>query len=477
MGIVLYNTKSRKKEPLHPLEEGKIKMYVCGVTVYDYCHIGHARVMVVFDVVARYLRARGLDVTYVRNFTDVDDKIIRRAQENGESIKDLTERFIKAFEEDMDNLAVEKATIEPKATEHMQEMFEIIERLIDKGLAYEKSGDLFYSVKAFPKYGQLSGRNLADLEAGARVEILESKSDPLDFALWKSVKNDEPAWDSPWGRGRPGWHIECSAMSRTYLGDTFDIHGGGKDLVFPHHENEIAQTEGATGKPYVNYWMHNGFVNVLSESGEREKMSKSLGNFKTIRDLLEEFPGEVIRFFILNSHYRNPLDFGHALLESAQNGLDRLYTAMAKAEEVLGDLPEPQSPEKASNKETQEVTNFFSAMDDDFNTPRALASLFDLGKKINRLVGEKGDLDEIRTQTALLRGLGGVLGVLGQTPKAWFQRQTEGLIESEIETLILKRNEARKARNFAEADRIRDQLAEEGVTLLDGREGTRWRRS
>lgn len=482
MNIQLFNSMGRKKEPLRLRVPGQVGIYVCGVTVYDYCHIGHARVMVVFDVIVRYLRACGLNVTYVRNLTDIDDKIIQRANELKMPFQSLTEKFIEAFHADMAALGVAPADIEPRATEHLPEMQQMIETLLAKGLAYPGGGDIFYAVDRFQKYGQLSGKNLAELQAGSRVDVDTHKKNPLDFVLWKKAKPDEPQWPSPWGAGRPGWHIECSAMSCQYLGNAFDIHGGGMDLIFPHHENEIAQTEGSTGQPWVSHWLHNGFVNVLTEGGEREKMSKSLGNFFTIRDLLAHYPGEVLRLFILNSHYRSPLDFSHDLLDAARHGMDRLYSALSGAKKVLRTLPEPD--EKGPDPTTQaawreEMDRFFAAMDDDFNTPQAIAVLFDMAKKINRLLAmETLSVEAIRQGVTTLRHLAAPLGLLGADPDDYFHRQeAEGIRDDEIEHWIQARLAARQAKNFQEADRIRQQLLEAGIVLQDSKEGTTWRRS
>ncbi|MBF0371195.1 MAG: cysteine--tRNA ligase [Magnetococcales bacterium] len=498
MGIVLYNTEKRRKEPLEPRVPGRVGIYVCGVTVYDHCHIGHARVMVVFDVIVRHLRASGLEVKYVRNFTDIDDKIIRRANEQGIGWKALTEEYIDAFHEEMDALGVARADVEPKATDHLDEMTDLIEKLEAKGLAYPSGGDVLYSVDRFEGYGRLSGKNLDDLQAGSRVEVDREKKNPLDFVLWKGAKPDEPKWPSPWGEGRPGWHIECSAMSCKYLGESFDIHGGGLDLIFPHHENEIAQTEGATGHHWVRHWMHNGFVNVVSETGEAEKMSKSLGNFMTIKDLRNNFSGETLRLFILNSHYRSPLDFSQTLLKAAQSGLNRLYTALQGAKEVLGSLPEAQPDLQQSDRGGPfegEVKRFWKAMDDDFNTPQALAVLFEVVKRLNRLMADgqgSEHQEELRVGVGVLRGLGMTLGLAGQEPEAHFTGGSDpdggegsddasegdgGLSNSDVDALVEARSAARKARNWAEGDRIRDQLKELGITVLDGKDGSSWRRS
>ena len=459
--LKVYNDLTNRKEEFIPIEDGKVRMYVCGMTVYDYCHLGHARFMVVFDVIARYLRSSGFDVTYVRNITDIDDKIINRANENGEHFGALTERFIRAMHEDTAALGVLAPDEEPRATGHIGEIITMVERLIVNGHAYAaENGDVYYAVNSFEGYGKLSGKSIEDLRAGARVDVGEQKRDPLDFALWKAAKPGEPAWDSPWGRGRPGWHIECSAMSTAALGDSFDIHGGGADLTFPHHENEIAQSEGATGKPFVKYWLHNGFVRV-----NEEKMSKSLGNFFTIREILERYKPEEIRYFILTSHYRSPLNYDDEHLENARGALTRFYTALRG----LG------TAEPAEAGVFQE--RFYAAMDDDFNTPEALAVMFDLVREINRVRGE----DEPRAArlAAVLRALGGALGLLGDDPEAYLRGGVEqaGLTDDRIDQLIERRLEARKNRDWGEADRIRDELKAQGIVLEDGPDGTTWRRS
>ncbi len=461
MTLRIYNDLHRRKEEFEPLEPGRVRMYVCGMTVYDYCHLGHARVVVVFDVVYRYLKARGHEVTYVRNITDIDDKIIQRANEQGIPFHELTKKFIDAMHEDFDALGVERPTLEPRATGHLEEIIRMIQALIDKGHAYQaENGDVYYDVRSFPGYGRLSGKSIDDLEAGARVEPGEGKRDPLDFALWKAAKPGEPAWDSPWGKGRPGWHIECSAMSTSALGDTFDIHGGGADLTFPHHENEIAQSEGATGHPFVRYWMHNGFVRV-----KEEKMSKSLGNFFTIREILEHYRPEEVRYFILTSHYRSPLNYDEEHLVNARKALDRLYTA-------LRGLPRAEPGEA-----DQYVEAFNAAMDDDFNTPEALAVLFELVREINRVRPENEK--KAARMGAELKRLGGILGILQEEPEAWLKGTpsgSEGLTDEQIEALIQQRLEARKAKNWAEADRIRDELKAQGIVLEDSPQGTTWRR-
>ena len=499
----LYNDLTRTKEPFEPLHPGRVNMYVCGMTVYDLCHLGHARVMVVFDVVARYLRLLGYDVTYVRNITDIDDKIINRANERGEPFQALTERFIRAMHEDATALGVLPPDQEPRATEHLPDIIDMIERLIERRHAYvADNGDVYYDVNSFPGYGRLSGKSLADLQAGARVEPGEAKRNPLDFALWKAAKPGEPAWESPWGPGRPGWHIECSAMSTKALGDTFDIHGGGADLTFPHHENEIAQSEGATGHPFVRYWMHNGFVRINDE-----KMSKSLNNFFTVREILARYRAEEIRYFILTSQYRSPLNFGDEQLDNARAALTRLYTA-------LRGLPDA---EPAVDEALE--ARFHAAMQDDFNTPEALAALFELARELNRARAEEPA--RAAALASLLRRLGAVLGLLQDDPETVLKsgpprvtghlharengsdvaaitgnvrvtgqlQATEvgsdvasfaghvGLTEEHIEALIAKRTAAKKDKNWSEADAIRDQLKAAGIVLEDAPGGTTWRRA
>jgi cysteinyl-tRNA synthetase len=477
--LEIYNSLTREKAPFAPIEPRKVRMYVCGMTVYDLCHLGHARVLVVFDVVYRYLRALGFDVTYIRNITDIDDKIIRRAEERGEPFGALTERFIAAMHEDSEALGILPPTDEPRATAHIGEILGMIEALIDRGHAYAaKNGDVYYAVGTFPGYGRLSGKDPRDLRAGARVEIGESKRDPLDFALWKAAKPGEPAWDSPWGPGRPGWHIECSAMSTCALGNHFDIHGGGADLQFPHHENEIAQSEGATGEPFVNVWMHNGFVRV-----NEEKMSKSLGNFFTVREILVRYRPEEVRYFILTSHYRSPLNYDDEHLELARAGLTRLYTA-------LRGLPAAQPAGVDVFGE-----RFHAAMDDDFNTPVALSVLFDLVREINRVRPQ--DEAAAAALGAELRGLGGILGLLQADPEAYLKGKVNisgevaiqagidasgkldivhGISDSRLAQLISERSEARRNGNWARADSIREELGAAGVILEDGPGGTTWRR-
>jgi cysteinyl-tRNA synthetase len=447
----IYNTLAREKQDFVPLRPGEVRMYVCGITVYDYCHLGHARMMIAFDVVQRWLRASGYKVTYVRNITDIEDKIIKRAVENKETIAQLTERFIQAMDEDFAALGTQKPDHEPRATQYVPQMLSIIERLEKNGLAYKAPNqDVNYSVRKFPGYGKLSGKSLDDLNAGERVDVDPNKHDPLDFVLWKRSRPDEPMWPSQWGEGRPGWHIECSAMSSSLLGERFDIHGGGQDLQFPHHENEIAQSEGASGHPFVNYWMHNGFVRV-----DNEKMSKSLGNFFTIREVLKLYDAEVLRFFIVRAQYRSPLNYSDAHLDDAKAGLTRLYTALKEFNgEGAVDWNEPHAQ------------RFKAAMDDDFNTAEAVAELFNLAHEVG-----KGNKDAARQ----LKGLGGVLGLLERDPVAFLHGN--GGDAGRIEQQIAARLEARKSKNYAEADRIRAALEQDGIILEDGPQGTTWRRA
>ncbi|NBT53651.1 MAG: cysteine--tRNA ligase [Betaproteobacteria bacterium] len=454
MTLRIYSTLSRGLVPLVPLELGHVRMYVCGMTVYDLCHLGHARSMVAFDVVQRWLKSSGLRVSYVRNITDIDDKIIRRAVENGETIRALTDRMIEALHQDADALGVERPGFEPRATDYVPQMLSLIGRLVDHGLAYPAAdGDVNYAVRKFPSYGRLSGKSVDDLRAGERVAVSEGKDDPLDFVLWKASKVGEPQdvrWDSAWGPGRPGWHIECSAMCRELLGDTVDIHGGGADLPFPHHENEIAQSEGATGKPLANIWMHNAFV-----TRDDEKMSKSLGNFFTIRDILARFDAETTRFFIVRAHYRSALNYSDAHLEDARNALRRLYTALVLVPAI----------DQVIDWSAPFASDFKSAMDNDFGTPEAVAVLFDLATEVNKTRSPE--------LAGLLRGLGGCLGLLQAEPGRFLQAGA-GLEPSAIDALIAQRAQAKAERNFAEADRLRQDLLSQGIVLKDAPGGTTW---
>ena len=467
--LQIYNTLTRRKDLFTPISPGKVSMYVCGMTVYDYCHLGHARVMVAFDVVARYLRHLGYAVTYVRNVTDIDDKIIQRANENGESVAALTERFIDAMHEDERALGVLPPDIEPRATQSIDDIIAMIETLVGKGMAYVGgSGDVFYAVADFPNYGALSGKQIEDLRAGERVDVDGAKRDPLDFVLWKMAKPGEPFWESPWGQGRPGWHIECSAMSTRCLGHHFDIHGGGMDLQFPHHENEIAQSEGATGQTFVNVWMHNGFVRV-----NEEKMSKSLGNFFTVREILNRYRPEVVRFFILNSHYRSPLNYCDENLDEALAALTRLYTALRG----LNMPSDAGTLSKAAPLQNLQA-RFQAAMNDDFNTAEAIAVLFEGAREVNRLKTDQPDLASV--VAIQLRGMAGVLGLLQSEPEA-FLKAGSGVAgnvidEAAIESLIQQRLDARSNKNWAEADRIRDLLSDQGIVLEDTAGKTTWRR-
>ncbi|MEX8517925.1 MAG: cysteine--tRNA ligase [Leptothrix sp. (in: b-proteobacteria)] len=460
MTLRIHNSLTRQLEAFQPLEPGHVRMYVCGMTVYDLCHVGHARSMVAFDVVQRWLRASGLRVTYVRNITDIDDKIIRRAVANGESIGQLTRRMTLEMYRDADALGVERPTFDPRATDYVPQMLGIVRQLEDKGLAYRtEGGDVNYAVRKFAGYGKLSGKSLDDLNAGERVAVNDGKHDPFDFVLWKAAKDSEPAdakWDGPYGLGRPGWHIECSAMCGALLGQTFDIHGGGGDLQFPHHENEIAQSEGASGQPLAQVWMHNGFINI-----DNEKMSKSLGNFFTIREVLQKFDAETVRFFVLRSHYRSPLNYSDVGLDDAKNALTRLYTALdaVKADEAELDWSQPAAQ------------RFKAAMDDDFNTPIAVSVLFELAADVNRSGSS--------ASAGLLKRLGGVLGLLQQAPRDYLQggSAVDGFDEAVIQAQIEARAAAKQARDFAEADRIRKALAEQGIVLKDTPQGTTWVRA
>lgn len=491
MPLRVFNTLSGKKEEFVPVTPGKVKMYVCGVTVYDYCHIGHARANVVFDVIYRYLKWLGNEVTYIRNYTDIDDKIINRANKEGVPFNEISERFIREFDRDMEELGLQLPTYQPKATENIDEIINIVSTLIDKGYAYQAGGDVYYCVEKFDSYLKLSKRNLDDMQAGARIEVDERKRHPMDFALWKEAKPGEPYWESPWGKGRPGWHIECSAMSMKFLGETLDIHGGGKDLIFPHHENEIAQSEAATGRPFVKYWLHNGFVNINSE-----KMSKSLGNFFTIREILEKFDRETLRLFLLSAHYRSPLDFSDQNMKEAEAGIERIYSTLARIDEVLAGKSITVTPvdkttlneielELLEKTETL-VDRFREAMDDDFNTAMALGTIFELLRCTNKvIVDNKGISESIVTILSQAKNrlleIGTILGFFTLRPEDYLQGMKKrkmaelGISEEEINTLIEERTQARKAKDYKRSDEIRDLLLAKNIVLLDSAQGTTWK--
>lgn len=478
--LQIYNSLTRKKEPFTPIDGNHVRMYVCGMTVYDYCHIGHARTVTAFDVVARYLRAKGYDLTYVRNITDVDDKIIRRAIENNEDFTALTERMIAAMQEDFMRLGNEEPTMEPKATEFIDGMIKMIEGLIGQGFAYAPgNGDVYFRVRKSEGYGKLSGKVLEELEAGARIEVEEMKADPLDFVLWKGAKEGEPSWASPWGEGRPGWHIECSVMGKQCLGDTFDIHGGGADLKFPHHENEIAQSEAHNCAKFVNTWMHSGAIRI-----DNVKMSKSLGNFFTIREVLDKYDEEAVRFFMIASHYRSPVNYSDQELDVAQTRLERFYMTLDKVAKAQDKQDQPgvevtPSAQSLSEGELEKLVSdskqaFMKAMDDDFNTPMALAVLASIESEINRSLGDNYDLEKAVALRNLLKELGGIIGILQSTPEEYLKSGSD-VDEAWIEEMIQKRKDAKKNRDFAEADRVREELAAQGIILQDSREGTTWR--
>jgi cysteinyl-tRNA synthetase len=491
MGLRFYNTLTGKKEDFVPIEEGKVKMYVCGITAYDTCHIGHARSAINFDVIYKYLKFKGYNVTYVKNFTDVDDKIIAKALQEGTDICDISERYIKEHNEDMDSLGVARPTITPRATENIKGMLRLIDTLMEKGLAYVVDGDVFFSVEKFKGYGKLSKRNLEDMMAGARIDVNDKKRNPMDFVLWKSSKKDEPWWDSPWGRGRPGWHIECSVMGQRFLGDTFDIHGGGEDLVFPHHENEIAQSEGATGKPFANYWIHNGFIKINSE-----KMSKSLGNVFTIKDILKIYHPEVIRLFVLQSHYKSYIDFSDEALAKSRVGMDRFYTTLKQIKDALSSQTDFSGVAEQNLSGTDAEVffrlkelpgKFAESMDDDFNTAKAIGHIFDCIRLINGYMSKEGfvptaeALFVLDTAKNRIREIGKVLGLFLDDPDEYFRKDKEreaarlGLDVDEINGLIEKRTNARAEKDWAEADRIRDVLAEKGVVIQDSPASTTWK--
>jgi cysteinyl-tRNA synthetase len=476
MSLRIFNTMTGKKEIFEPLESGKVRMYVCGPTVYDACHIGHARSVVVFDVIARYLKAIGYQVIYVRNFTDVDDKIIDKAHRLDISPKAVAERYIREFYEDMGALNVERATIEPRATDHIKPMIHFIERLVEAGFAYQVDGDVYYSVEKFKEYGKLSGRKLEEMEAGARIDIDERKKNPFDFVLWKSAKPGEPSWDSPWGMGRPGWHIECSVMSNKYLGETFDIHGGGKDLCFPHHENEIAQSESISKKPFVRYWIHNGFVNI-----NHEKMSKSLGNFLMIKDVLKTYHPEVVRLFLLSNHYRSPIDFTQKAMEEARIGLEKMYALLSRAGKEIGF-------EKHQDLVPGDwFQQFCEAMDDDFNSARGIGIIFEAVRTINRLLDRHENNMSAQIRQTIASGLtdvlkiGNILGILLDSPDVYFNKKQKQILEQKavdpamIAKLVEERDAARKAKDWEKADQIRNRLAEMDVIIEDRPDGSVWK--
>lgn len=476
MGIRVYNTFTRKKEEFKPVVEGKIKLYVCGVTVYDHCHIGHARSAIVFDVIYRYFLAKGNEVTFVKNFTDIDDKIIKKSHIEGIPWKDVAEKYIVSFYDDMDALNVLRPTHEPRATDHIDDMVALVDILIKKGIAYKVNGDVYFSVESYKGYGELSGRSLDEMMAGARVEIDEKKRNPLDFALWKSSKEGEPKWPTPFGEGRPGWHIECSAMSAKYLGLPFDIHGGGKDLVFPHHENERAQTESATGERFANYWLHNGFVNI-----EKEKMSKSIGNILLIKDFIKEFHPEVLRLFFLSTHYRNPIDYNEKSIEDTNQALYRLYYTLERVAELEKKIG-PVEPKPYGEAEELEK-NFYEAMDDDFNTALALSYIFELSKMLNKMIDDDPALNGpfILFTNRLFLSLANTLGLLlddlahfTSTEKIRHLNRV-GLSPEKLNTMIAERAEARKKKDYKTGDEIRDALAGMGILLQDSPKGTEWR--
>lgn len=464
MSIQIYNTLTRKKEPFIPLEEGKVKMYVCGPTVYNYIHIGNARPAIVFDTVRKYLEYRGYDVDFVSNFTDVDDKLIKAAKELGEDVPTIADRFIDAYFEDVSALGCNKASVHPRVTENMDIIIEFIETLINKGYAYESEGDVYYRTRKFNGYGKLSHQSVDDLKSGARIEVGEKKEDALDFALWKAAKEGEIHWESPWGKGRPGWHIECSAMARKYLGDTIDIHAGGQDLTFPHHENEIAQSEALTGKTFARYWMHNGYINI-----NNEKMSKSLGNFVLVHDIIKHFDPQVLRFFMLSVHYRNPINYSEELLENAGSGLERIKTSYQNLKHRLQSSTNlTENDQEWLTKIEESHQEFVKEMDDDFNTANGISVLFELSKQANYYLREKNTSEKVLH--AFMDEFKGLFNVLG------LKLESEELLDEEIEELIQKRNQARKDRDFQLADAIRDQLKEMNIILEDTPQGIRWRR-
>lgn len=471
--VTLYNTLTQKKEEFVPQEEGKVRMYVCGPTVYSSAHLGHARAAVTFDVIERFLTFLGYDVTYVRNYTDIDDKIINKSNETGVPAEEISEKYIQEYKEDMASIGVKPPTMEPKVTEHVDDIIELIQKIIDSGYGYESGGDVFFAVKKFKKYGKLSKRDPDDMLAGIRIDVNEQKDDPLDFALWKSVKPGEPAWDSPWGPGRPGWHIECSTMSMKYLGESFDIHGGGKDLIFPHHENEIAQSECVTDKNFAKYWIHNGLIQI-----NREKMSKSIGNILNVRDALSMWSQEAIRLFFLSHQYLNPADFSDTIMDESEAALERLYMTIKRAQELPkeGDNQDPELDKIVGGFRDKWVTT----MCDDFNTADAVGSLFELTRAINRSIDSKGYTPALEKALEEIKVFGDTLGFLQYEPDEYLKdhklaKSDAGISEEEIEELIKERNQARADKNYARADEIRDELSEKGILLEDKAEGTLWR--
>lgn len=459
----LYNSMTGKKEEFIPIEPGKVKMYSCGPTVYNYFHIGNARPFIIFDTLRRYFEYLGYDVSFVQNFTDIDDKMIRRANEEGITVAELAERFIAEYFKDADGLGIKHATVHPRATENIDAIISLIKTLEDKGYAYNVDGDVYFSVKEFKEYGKLSHQPLENLEAGARIEVGDKKKDPMDFALWKAKKDGEPSWDSPWGEGRPGWHIECSAMANKYLGKTIDIHSGGKDLIFPHHENEIAQSECANCAPFAHYWLHNGYINI-----DNKKMSKSLNNFFTVRDVAKDFDYAVIRFFMLSAHYRNPINFSHELLNQAKSGLERIETCVENLKFLKGNAKSDSGDEKITAKLAEFKKQFTDAMDDDINTADAISAIFDIVKYVNTEFDENTDSASLDAAINLVKELSGVLGINVEMKK--------GFIDSDIENLIEERNNARKSKDFKRADEIRDMLKDAGIILEDTRSGVKWKR-
>lgn len=465
--MLIYNSMTRKKEEFKPIEENVVKMYVCGPTVYNFFHIGNARTFVVFDTIRRYLEYRGYDVRFVQNFTDIDDKMINKANEEGITVKELGDKFIEEYYKDADGLQIKRATVNPRATEYMAKIIYFVKELVDNGYAYEVDGDVYFDTTKFGGYGKLSGQNLEDLQSGARIKIDERKRNSVDFAIWKAEKPGEPSWESPWGKGRPGWHIECSCMAQDILGETIDIHGGGMDLSFPHHENEIAQSEAKTGKDFVKYWMHSAYLNV-----DNKKMSKSLNNFITARDALKAYDPEVIRFFMLQAHYRNQLNFSGDLLESAKASMERLYNAVSNLENLAEEVKREDLNEEDKNfisKLAEYKVKFIEKMDDDFNTADAISTIFDMVREINSNVTSESSKELVNQCLEIIRELGSVLGIL--------QKSTKGSLEEEIENLIEQRQKARKERDFALADKIRDDLKERGIVLEDTAQGVRWKKA